>query len=121
LSTSLRCGIASLPEDAQAVLVLLADMPRISAAHIDRLIEAWDPARPAIIVPQHQNRRGNPVLWPRALFAEMQAVRGDRGARELLAQHAGQVQWVDIDDEAIFIDVDTPDDLACNAAPQSGA
>jgi molybdenum cofactor cytidylyltransferase len=121
LSTSLRCGIASLPEDAQAVLVLLADMPRISAAHIDRLIEAWDPARPAIIVPQHQNRRGNPVLWPRALFAEMQAVRGDRGARELLAQHADQVQWVDIDDEAIFIDVDTPDDLACNAAAQSGA
>lgn len=120
LSTSLRCGIAALPDDARAVLVMLADMPRISAAHLDRLIEAWDPADPAIIVPQHDGRRGNPVLWPRALFSEMQAVGGDRGARDLLARHADQVRRVDIDDEAIFIDVDTPADLARNAAPPPG-
>ncbi|MBI1906694.1 MAG: NTP transferase domain-containing protein [Rhodocyclales bacterium] len=120
LSTSLRCGIAALPADARAVLVMLADMPRVSAAHLDRLIEAWDPARPAIIVPHHDGRRGNPVLWPRALFSEMQAVGGDRGARELLARHADQVRRVEFDDDAIFIDVDTPADLARHAAPPPG-
>lgn len=112
LSTSLRCGIAALPPDAQAVLVMLGDMPRISAAHVDRLLEAWDPDQPAIIVPQHEGRRGNPVLWPRALFGAMQAVSGDRGARDLLTQYADQVLHVDMEDDAIFIDVDTPDDLA---------
>lgn len=112
LSTSLRRGIAALPADTQAVLVMLADMPRISATHIDRLLDAWDPAAPAIIVPQREGRRGNPVLWPRALFEAMQAVEGDRGARELLTEHADRVRRVDFDDDAIFIDVDTPDDLA---------
>ena len=120
LSTSLCCGVAALPDDAQAVLVMLGDMPRISAAHIDRLLDAWDPSRPAIIVPQRGGRRGNPVLWPRALFAAMQTVSGDRGARDLLVQYADQVQRVEIDDDAIFIDVDTPDDLARNTASRPG-
>lgn len=53
-------------------------------------------------------RRGNPILWPRAFFAEMQAVSGDVGARELLQRHAGRVETVDFDDDAIFADVDTP-------------
>lgn len=112
LSTSLRCGVAALPAATQAVVVLLGDMPRIGAAHVDRLIAAFDPANPTIVVPTHAGRRGNPVLWPRALFAAMQAIEGDRGARDLLAQHAPRVRRIACDDDGIFFDVDTPADLA---------
>ena len=112
MSTSLRHGIAALPPDAEAVVVLLADMPRIAADHVDRLIDACDPVRPAIVVPVRNGRRGNPVLWPRRHFAEMQSLGGDKGARELLDRHAGEVLAVQMDDDAIFADVDTPDDLS---------
>ncbi|MBL8502311.1 MAG: molybdopterin-binding/glycosyltransferase family 2 protein [Rhodocyclaceae bacterium] len=111
LSTSLRAGIAALPAEAEAVVVLLADMPRISAVQVDRLIDAFERRQPAIVVPQHNGRRGNPILWPRAFFASMQGLSGDQGARGLLEANAGRVRYVDMDDDAIHADVDTPDGL----------
>ena len=117
LSTSLRCGIAALPADAEGVVVLLGDMPYITATHLDILLKRYA-AQPAIIVPTKAGRRGNPVLWPRGYFNEMQAIAGDQGARELLARHSAQTVSVEIDTEAIFVDVDTPEMLAALRASQ---
>ncbi len=111
LSSSLRAGLAALPLEAEAALILLADMPCISARHLDRLIEAHQARPDAIIVPRQGGRRGNPVLWPRAFFVPMQQVTGDQGAREVLEANAARVHFVEFDDDAIFLDVDTPDAL----------
>jgi molybdenum cofactor cytidylyltransferase len=113
LSTSLKAGIAAVPETAAGALVLLGDMPGIRADHIDRLIAAFKAAGTpeAIVVPVHGGRRGNPVLWPRARFAEIMQLEGDAGARRLLAEHPGAVREVDLGTEAIFVDVDTPEAL----------
>ncbi|MCX7163840.1 MAG: molybdopterin-binding/glycosyltransferase family 2 protein [Rhodocyclales bacterium] len=108
MASSLRCGLAALAADVDAVVVVLADMPCIHGGHIDRLIAAFDPAQPRIVVPMKDGRRGNPIIWPRSFFAEMQAVEGDVGARDLLRRHADQIEFVTFDDEAIFADVDTP-------------
>ncbi|GAB1424401.1 molybdopterin-binding/glycosyltransferase family 2 protein [Thauera terpenica] len=107
MASSLRRGLRALRGDAEAVIVLLADMPGIQATHIDRMIDAFDPARPAVLVPEHEGQRGNPVLWPRRHFAEMAALSGDTGARGLLEQYAQEVRSVPFDSPAIFIDVDT--------------
>ncbi|MCX7150319.1 MAG: molybdopterin-binding/glycosyltransferase family 2 protein [Rhodocyclales bacterium] len=116
MASSLRCGLAALPADADAVVVLLADMPWIDGGHIDRLLAAFDPQQPRIIAPVRDGRRGNPILWPRKLFAEMAAVSGDVGAREVLQRHASQIDSVAFDDDAIFADLDTPQALAEAAA-----
>jgi molybdenum cofactor cytidylyltransferase len=110
MSTSLAAGLKALPPDAEAVVVLLADMPRVNAAHVDRLIAAFDAGNPSIVVPMQGGRRGNPILWPREFFAGMQAVSGDQGARGLLAANAARIVGVNLDD-AIHADIDTPDDL----------
>ncbi|RPH67167.1 MAG: 4-diphosphocytidyl-2C-methyl-D-erythritol kinase [Burkholderiales bacterium] len=112
MSTSLRHGIAALPQQAQAVVILLGDMPAITADHVDRLIDAFDSARPTIVLPEKAGRRGNPVILPRQLFAQAGTVSGDQGARGLLAQHGDLVTQVEFDDEAIFVDVDSPAELA---------
>lgn len=117
MASSLRHGIAALPEDADAALVLLGDMPRITAAHLDRIIGAFDPAQPSIVMPEKDGRRGNPILWPREFFAAMTTLSGDQGARGLLAQHADRVKRIAIDDDAIFVDVDRPCDLAGAETP----
>jgi molybdenum cofactor cytidylyltransferase len=111
MSTSLRAGIAALPAEAEAAVVLLADMPRISAVQVDRLIDAYEAKRPSIVVPQRSGRRGNPILWPREFFAAMQEVGGDQGARGLLAANPQRIRTVEMDDETIHADVDTPDNL----------
>lgn len=111
MSSSLRCGLKALPRDLDGVLVMLGDMPKITALEIDTLLEVFSPDALAIIVPERDGRRGNPVLWPRRYFAEMGELSGDVGARELLARHAEEVKTVSISSDAIFADVDTPEAL----------
>jgi len=111
LASSLRFAIRMLPDSIDAALVQLADMPWISAAHIDRLIEAFDPRQPTIVVPVRDARRGHPVLWPRRFFQPICELSGDVGARELLVQHQAETRLVAFDTDAIFEDIDTPEQL----------
>jgi molybdenum cofactor cytidylyltransferase len=112
LSTSLRVGLAALPAEIDGAVVLLGDMPRVTAEHIDRLIAAFDPLEGrAICVPTYDGKRGNPVLFAAEFFAEMRSVAGDVGARHLIGQHEDQVAEVAMDDDAIFLDIDTPEAL----------
>lgn len=113
LSTSLHRGLAALSADIDGALIMLADMPRIDSAMLDRLIAAFNPAEGrAICLPTHQGKRGNPVLFARRFFAEMQAVSGDVGARHLLGEYPELVCEVAMDDEAVLTDIDTPEALA---------
>lgn len=111
MASSLCRGLRALRNDAEAVIVLLADMPAIDGPIIDRMIDAFDPAQPFVLVPEHEGRRGNPVLWPRRYFAEMATLSGDMGARGLLERYAREVRSVSFDSPAILIDVDTPEAL----------
>jgi molybdenum cofactor cytidylyltransferase len=110
LSTSLKAGIAAVPASCDGALVLLGDMPRVGASHLDRLIDAFAPG--AIVVPVHEGRQGNPVLWPRSCFPQLMQLEGDAGAKRLIAAHPQDVREVAVDDNAIFSDVDTPEALA---------
>jgi len=112
MSTSLRAGIAAAGA-ARGALIVLGDMPMITAAHLDALITAvGDAGDDAILVPTCERKRGNPVLWPQHDFAEIAALTGDVGARALLERHADRVRLVPLDDPAILTDVDTPEALA---------
>ena len=113
LSSSLKAGVAALPESASGALILLGDMPRVSAKLLDRLIAAFV-ERPAAlaIIPVLGGKRGNPALLSRALFAEVATLAGDEGARRLLRQaDPRRIVEVELDDDAITLDVDTPEDL----------
>ena len=112
LSTSLRTGLSSLPQGVDGAIVLLADMPGIEAATIDRLIEAFNPAQGALlVVPTFEGKRGNPVLWSSRFFPELAAVQGDTGGRHLIGQNADSVVEVELG-APVALDVDTPEALA---------
>lgn len=113
LSTSLKRGLAALPADIDGVVVCLGDMPLIAGRDIERLIAAFNPLEGrAIVVPTRRGQRGNPILWSRQFFAEMLALTGDQGARKLIEEHADLVAETEMDSDAIFIDIDTPQALA---------
>jgi molybdenum cofactor cytidylyltransferase len=113
LSTSLMRGIAVLPSDLDGALVCLGDMPLVTGRHIDRLLAAFNPLEGrAIIVPTRRGKRGNPVLWAKHFFPEMTQIAGDVGARHLIGEHAELVAEVEMDDDAILVDIDTPEALA---------
>jgi molybdenum cofactor cytidylyltransferase len=112
LSTSVKRGIAALPPDLDGALICLGDMPLISGRHIDRLIAAFNPLEGrAIVVPTCRGKRGNPVLWSKRFFPEMAELAGDVGAKHLIGEHAELVVEVEMEDDAILVDIDTPEAL----------
>ncbi|MGH7092938.1 MAG: NTP transferase domain-containing protein [Stellaceae bacterium] len=113
LSTSLKCGLAALPADVDGAMICLGDMPQITGRDLDRLIAAFNPLEGrAIIVPVRRGKRGNPVLWASRFFPEMAALAGDVGARALIAEHAELVAEIEMDSDAVLVDIDTPEALA---------
>ncbi|MEM0944866.1 MAG: nucleotidyltransferase family protein, partial [Pseudomonadota bacterium] len=119
MGTSLAAGIRALPGEIDGVLVLLADMPDVTAEHLDRLIAAFDPGegREIIRATDEAGRPGHPVLFGRRFFEPLAALDGDRGAREILADHPDFVTDVAIGPAALT-DLDTPEAWAAWRARQ---
>ena len=113
LSTSLAAGVSALPDGVDGAVICLGDMPMIEPRHVNRLISAFDAEEGrTICVPVTRGKRGNPVLWGADYFDEMTRIKGDVGAKHLMGQYAEAVCEVEIGDEAVLTDIDTPEALA---------
>ena len=109
MATSLRAGVAALPEDVNAALICLGDMPRVTAADVRVVIGAFDPAMTReICIPTYDGRRGHPVLFAARFLPEIEALRGDVGARSVIERHPAVVHLVAVDHPGVLLDVDTP-------------
>ena len=107
MRSSVQLGLGALGGDVGAVLICLAAPPLVRAATI-RALAAEHAAHPgAILAPACRGRRGHPVLFPRAALAGIAAGLTLREARDAWP---GGVREVDVDDEGVAIDVDTPED-----------
>ena len=113
LSSSLKAGVAVLPAEVTAVIVLLGDMPLVTAEAMDAVIMAFEASPEKIAaVPVHKGEWGNPVLLSRSVFGEVATLQGDAGARKLLQGRARDVLEVPVASDAVLIDLDTPEALA---------
>jgi molybdenum cofactor cytidylyltransferase len=122
LSTSVKTGLAAVPESADGAIVCLADMPQVTAPLIDKLIGAFDPERGALVViPVIDGKRGNPVVWARRFFPELMAIDGDVGARHLIGKYPEAISEVPLTDTAALVDVDTPEAFSRVKAELEGA
>jgi molybdenum cofactor cytidylyltransferase len=109
LSTSLRTGIVALPKDCDGVLVHLADMPLVSAAHIKLLARAFfEAGGNAVVRATNNGKRGNPVILPRSVFNQVSRLTGDMGARAIIESFSGHIIDVELG-AAASLDVDTPE------------
>ena len=107
MAASLAAGIKAVPDDAQAAMICLGDMPLVTATVLNQLIDAYDPARGAgIVVPMRGEQRGNPVVWDRMFFNGMAELSGDSGARSLLTRHRDHVVTIDPGTDAVLQDFD---------------
>jgi molybdenum cofactor cytidylyltransferase len=112
MASSLKAGLAAVRENADGLLVMLADMPGIESGDIDRLIAAFraESGR-AIVRAASAGRRGNPVILPRATFDAISRLDGDIGARPVIEQSGLPVIDIEIG-EAAHLDTDTPEEIA---------
>ncbi|MGH8150822.1 MAG: nucleotidyltransferase family protein [Steroidobacteraceae bacterium] len=109
LGSSIRSAIAHVPASCDGVLLLLADQAAVTVGDLERLRGAWRRQPEWIAASRYESTVGVPAIFPRSLFSELAALRGDRGARDLLRRHCDRVIGVGLANAAI--DIDTPEDL----------
>jgi len=109
MASSLKTGLAHLPREADALAVLLGDMPCVKPETLDALIDvlARTPDAGAAI-PVHEGKRGNPVVW-RQRYADhlRSALKGDRGGKHLLESLGETCLELPVEDPGVLVDVDT--------------
>jgi molybdenum cofactor cytidylyltransferase len=110
MSSSIRTGLRALRPEIQAAILVLGDQPALTTDLIQLLATRYRATGASIIAPFYRGQRGNPVLFDRALFPELLNVEGDRGGRMLIARYQEQVEGVDVDDPAVLMDLDSPED-----------
>jgi molybdenum cofactor cytidylyltransferase len=110
-SSSLRAGLDHAPEGARAAAILLGDQPELRADAISALVEAHGVSDAPILRAAYRGRASHPVVLDRSVWPGVEALRGDAGARTLIAAHAGRVELVEVGGDPPE-DIDTPEDLA---------
>lgn len=118
MSRSLRLGIAAVPPEAEAAVVLLADQPTVGVDQL-RALDGWRGGTP-VVATRSDGVLGPPVLLEREAFSLVDTAEGDAGLRDLLRSDASLVTTVD---HEAAPDVDTPADLEriTEACPGCGA
>jgi CTP:molybdopterin cytidylyltransferase MocA/NifU-like protein involved in Fe-S cluster formation len=109
LSSSIATGLAALPPNVGAVLMVLADQPTVSVQVVERVVAAWREGGGPVVAPRYRGLRGNPVLFDAALFESLGSLAGEHGARDFIAADPARVTMVDVA-EPPPMDIDTPSD-----------
>lgn len=110
IASSIRCGIAGLPETTEVVAIALGDVPLVAKETVIELLKAYDETRRPIVFPEYRGRQGHPVLWDRSFFGELRNLEGDRGAKALLERNRHVALAVPVVDSGVCLDIDTPED-----------
>jgi molybdenum cofactor cytidylyltransferase len=110
MGASLACA-ARAAGRADGYLVALADMPFVRASSIAAVRDALAAGAP-LAAPYFRARRGHPVGIAGGYFNELISLKGDEGAKHLLAAHAARMVKIPLGDPGVIRDIDTPEDLA---------
>lgn len=106
-SSSLKVGLAVLPNEIEGALFLLADQPQITPEYI-REVALKGMTENCIVIPQVLGQRANPIYFPRASFSRLMTIEGDRGGRAVIADFPSlPLEW---DDPWMAKDIDTVED-----------
>ena len=110
LTSSIACGVRAVAERADAILLMLADLPLVTTEHLTNLVNAWAESPRTIVASAFEDTLGPPIVFPKSDFDALMQLSGDRGARPIIDANKERVQAIACE-EAAF-DIDSPEDLA---------
>jgi molybdenum cofactor cytidylyltransferase len=108
--SSVRCGLASLPEKCRAVMVVLGDQPSITTELINQMIQSFAATKKSILVPLFKDKRGHPILFSSLYRDEILTQYGDVGLRGLLHSHPEDIYELTVSNASVLCDMDYPED-----------
>lgn len=108
--SSVQSGLRALPRAGTWVMVLLGDQPALSQSSIRAMLHARERTAKGILVPAYKGRRGHPLLFDLKYKKDVLALDPAIGLRQLLINHPHDILEVEVEDEAVLKDIDTPED-----------
>jgi len=106
-SSSLRTGLAQLPKDIEGVIIMLGDQPQVNPLFCDSIVQRGLETN-RITIPYVNDRKANPVFFPKHTLQRLTEVTGDRGGRAIFSEF--QVELLPWLDDCMAMDIDTPED-----------
>jgi molybdenum cofactor cytidylyltransferase len=106
--SSIQAALRSLPPKTDGIILLLIDHPLISSTLVDELIETFYNSGKSIVLPVYEGRRGHPVIFSSALYAELMNAPLETGARSVVWAHSGDVQILQTNEEGCVLNLNDP-------------
>jgi molybdenum cofactor cytidylyltransferase len=103
--SSIRTGVASIPNESGGAIFLLTDQPQVNTSILHALMEKHAEGLYPVIAPMVIDRRANPVLFDRDTFPDLMSIEGDTGGRAIFHKH--RVEYLPWHDDGLLLDVDT--------------
>jgi molybdenum cofactor cytidylyltransferase len=119
INSSLKSGVAALPAGVRAALVMLADMPFVTAEMIAGLVARYRASEAPLVISDYEGVNAPPMLYDRALFGELLTMTGEGCGREVVKRHREEAEvlaWP----AAALADLDVPEDYARIAGREAG-
>lgn len=110
IHSSVRTGIAAVPAGCAAAVVLLADMPLVEPEMVRTLVRRYLDGRPLLVVSDYEGVDAPPILYDRALFAELRVLEGEGCGKRVVKRHSGEavrIRWP----ARALTDLDRPEDV----------
>jgi molybdenum cofactor cytidylyltransferase len=111
MSSSLKKGVLNISKDSEAFAIFLADMPLIKEESIEKVINEFNERSCLIVAPIFNKVIGHPVIFHRNLIPEIINLEGDIGAKKVIEKYKDEACFIEVNDEGVLIDIDTPKDL----------
>ena len=108
--SSVLCGLRTLPEETQAVVVVLGDQPSVSKEVIDKIVDAYQKTGKGIVLPVYKKERGHPVIIDLKYKNEVENLSPDIGLRGTVYSHPDDILEVEVDTAGILQDIDVEAD-----------
>ena len=109
MASSLVLGLAALTgkkDEPNGILFGVSDQPFLTMASLEALVDAFSRQPDRICCLSEGNRRGNPVIFPKALFFELSQLKGDVGGRQVIRRHPELVLSVEAASSGELDDID---------------
>ena len=111
MSSSIRAGLEALEraERPEAVLIMTCDQPHVTAPLLKEMVAVFHATHAPAVACEYAGTIGVPALFGRALFAELNALEHDHGAKSILERHLSRLARIPFEGGAV--DIDTPEDV----------
>ncbi len=120
INSSLKAGVSAVPAEAQAVVVMLADMPFVTPEMLAGLIARFRSSDAPLVISDYEGVNAPPMLYDRSLFGELLTMTGEGCGRQVVKQHRGEAEVLSWPASALT-DLDVPDDYTRVKSGQGGS